>query len=95
MRKPTQSRAPVQGLDGVGGQGAKAHARDVEQGQVVGLRALAAPDADAKRRRVGLHGLQRVGQPFRVRAVHVLDAAKATFVVLYLGAGVHHGALVA
>ena len=93
--KTAQRRAPVQGLDGVGRQRPKTHARDVEQRQAVRLRALACAHLNPKSRWVGLHRLQRVGDPFGAGAVHVLDAAKPAFVVLDLGSGIDHGPLVA
>ena len=95
VRKAALRRAFVQGFDGVGRQGPKAHARDVEQRQVVRLLALVSADRGSETAGVELRRLHGMGDPFGLRAIHVHDAAKATLVVLHFGAGIHQGPLVA
>ena len=95
VRKAALRRAFVQGFDGVGRQGPKAHPRDVEQRQVVRLLALVSADRGSETAGVELRRLHGMGDPFGLRAIHVHDAAKATLVVLHFGAGIHQGPLVA
>ena len=93
--KAAQGSTSVQGFHGVGRQCPKAHARNVEQRQVIGLRALSFAHSHPECGRVGLYRLQRMGYPLGAWAVHVFDAAKTAFVVFDFGSGVNHGPLVA
>ena len=56
VREPAERRALVEGADRVGGQGAEAHRRHVEQRHGVGLGAVRTADEDARRHSGGSAG---------------------------------------
>ena len=95
VRKAAFGGTFVEGLDGVGGQCTKAHSRDVQQRHRIGLAAVRSTHRDAQRRRVELFRAHRVRDPLGASLVHVLDAAKTAFVVLFFGSGIDHGTLAA
>src|SRR5262249_16074858 len=85
----------VESAHGIGGEGAIAHRRDVEDGGGVGLRAVAAADRDAKeffRRHRGGRGML---QPFEAALVNVVFRAERPLVERMLGPLVDDGALTA
>src|SRR6476646_11016971 len=93
--KSPELGALVQRANGVGGQRAIAHGRDVEHGCRVGLRALGPADRGAEELRRRLLRLDRMMQPLIMIAVNVVMGAEGARVELLLGALIDEGALVA
>ena len=95
MGKVAELGALVQRANGVGGQRAIAHGRDVEHGCRVGLRAFRPADRGAEELRRRLLRLDRMMQPLIMIAVNVVMGAEGARVELLLGALIDEGALVA
>ena len=93
MGKATHLCTLVQGHDGVGTQGTKAHGRDIEQTQVVGLGAVFAAHTNTKIVALNLRWCHGVGQPFIAFAHHIELRTKRSFVGLPFGSGVDQRAL--
>ena len=91
--KATQLRALVQGHDRIGTEGAKAHGRDVEQADAVGLGAACAPYLDTKVMAGELRWGNRVVDPLVADRTHIELRAKWAFVRGVLGACVNQATL--
>src|SRR5262249_10164502 len=86
VRESAELGPSVEGANGVCAQRAKAHGRDVEERQEIGLAAVGSSDQDAKIMAIDRVGDGRVIDPFEVLAVDVLVRAKRPLVERALGA---------